>query len=744
MFGALTLLLSALFSGAQAQPRLKVGVALSGGGAKGAAHVGVLRVLEQHQIPVDYIAGTSMGAYVATLYSLGYSVDEIEQRLITLDFSQGFSDTIPRQDLSLREKLHRDQYPVELKIGFEQSKLKFAKGALEGQRMASLLRRSIGAVPSVDHFDQLPIPLRTIATDLSDRSEVIIDSGDFVSAMQASMAVPGALAPVERNGRLLVDGGLANNMPVQVVRDMGADVVIAVDIGSPLKAEDQLNSLFDVLDQLSSYLTILSRDQQVALMQPQDVLVVPNIEGVGTTDFELMGQMIPRGETAMAAQVQQLARYALSASAYQQLLAQRQQAHQQLLVQNQVLTAVKLDNQSWVKDEVILEALELPVGSQPSSDAVDAAVARVYAINDFARVDAALQQGEQGQVLTLTTKGKDWGPNMFDLGLRLEDNFDDSINWEIGLALTSNNVGPLDGQWRNTLNLGSNRRLVSEYYQPLDDLRYSFAIASIEFQQREWDAFSSDGAERLAQLEQEKLALRLGVGVNLGNAAQLQLAYNYEDGAFKPELGSEPFDQRQRYWRRGVEILFGYDQLDTALFPSSGSAWQLQALQIHGSSDDQGSDSEDGSANFWVYRGGWLGANQFGPHGIFAKADLVLASKDITSITHFTTAGGFLDLSGFYRDALYGNHKVLTAAGYYFDLGKQTITGEWPLKVGMSLEAGNVWLNRDDIDRDDLIYAGSVFVGAETDLGNLSFGLGYNDRHQTSLYLTFGHAIHQR
>ncbi|WP_051202211.1 patatin-like phospholipase family protein [Ferrimonas senticii] len=722
--------------------RLKVGVALSGGGAKGAAHVGVLRVLEQNQIPVDYIAGTSMGAYVATLYAAGYSPEQIERRLTIFDFASGFSDEVPRSDLDLRNKRHRDDYPIELKVGFEDNKLKFAKGALEGQTMASLLRRSIGNIAEVKDFDTLPIPLRTVATSLSDRAEVRIDSGDLVTAMQASMAVPGALAPVKWQGQQLADGGLVNNMPVQVVRDMGADVVIAVDIGSPLLSEDQLNSVFDVLDQLTNYLTNLSRDQQVALMQPQDLLIVPNIEGVGTSDFEQMPLMIARGEEAMRGQVGKLSAVAISGDDYWAYQQQRQTAHQQLVAGASPLVAVRLNNQSWVKDRVIMEALRLEPGDNPTALQIDNAVDRVYAINDFAQVDAALKDGDHGRELVITTKGKDWGPNVFDLGLRFEDNFQDVAQWELGIALTSNNVGPLDGQWRNAINLGTRRTFSSDYYQPLEQLRRIYAFGRFEFEQRDWDTFTVDGSSRLGLLEQQRLTTAAGLGWNIGSSAQLELSYLYEDGNYKERFSSIGQPQSADYWKRAVELKFTSDDLDRRYFPTEGALWEFGVSQVSGQNQNlMVSSNNTGLASDieqWVYHGRWLGASHIGRHNFFAKAEALVSEEDDLTLAQYTTAGGFFNLSGFHRDALYGNHKVLAGIGYHYDFGLSDATGNAPLFVGFTFEAGNVWLNRDDISADELIYAGSIFAGAETGIGTVSLGLGSNDRDQSSVYLVLG------
>ena len=221
-----------VFSYAQSQP--KIGLVLSGGGAKGAAHIGVLKVIEKNNIPINYIAGTSIGAYVGGLYALGYRVAEIEKIMLNLPWDDSYSDFIPRVLLSVNNKELNDQYNIALRLGFSDGKFKSPSGLLLGQSAGSLLKYSTDVVAKFDSFDHLAIPYRAVASDLVSAKAVVLDKGSITQAMRASAAVPGVVEPVTIDGKLLVDGGITNNMPVDVVKAMGADIVIAVDIGSPL------------------------------------------------------------------------------------------------------------------------------------------------------------------------------------------------------------------------------------------------------------------------------------------------------------------------------------------------------------------------------------------------------------------------------------------------------------------------------------------------------------------------------
>ena len=285
-----------------AKQRPKVGLVLSGGGAKGAAHIGVLKVLEQHNVPIDYVVGTSIGAYVAGLYALGYTPSEIEKIMLGLPWENSFTDSVPRQSLPFREQALRDKYNIVLRLGYSDKTFKAPTGLLLGQNSTQLLRLSTDVIAEFSSFDQLAIPYRAVATDLSTAKAVVLDSGSITEAMSASAAVPSIVEPVVINGKMLVDGGISNNMPVDVIRKMGADRIIAVDIGSPLADQDHIKDTVDVLNQLSTILTNNTTLQQVAQLRDNDLYIRPKIDGLSTTDFSIMPQALTLGEEAARAE----------------------------------------------------------------------------------------------------------------------------------------------------------------------------------------------------------------------------------------------------------------------------------------------------------------------------------------------------------------------------------------------------------------------------------------------------------
>jgi NTE family protein len=266
--------------------RPRIGLALGGGGARGIAHISVIRLIEELEIPVDCIAGTSMGSLVGGLYASGMSVDELESLVTNTDWKRLFDDSLERPERSLRRKLDDRDALATVGVGFRGGGVKLTPGLLQGERILALFERSTEKVSSIRDFDLLPIPYRAVATDLNTGEAVVLDHGSLGLAMRASMSLPGIFQPVEVEGRVLLDGGLVNQVPVDVVRAMGADIVIAVDVGTPLAKLDRNASLLQVISQISGMMTTGNTRRQSETLTGRDVLIVPDLgDSVATGDF---------------------------------------------------------------------------------------------------------------------------------------------------------------------------------------------------------------------------------------------------------------------------------------------------------------------------------------------------------------------------------------------------------------------------------------------------------------------------
>ncbi|MGI2261397.1 patatin-like phospholipase family protein [Shewanella sp. GXUN23E] len=713
--------------------RPKVGLALSGGGAKGAAHIGVLKVLEAYQIPVDYVAGTSIGAFVGGMYALGYSATEIEAIMMGTDWAEGYSDTIPRQDLSYRDKQFRDQYNIPINVGYSDGEVKVPNGLLQGQTMSILLRNATNLVPEYTSFSDMAIPYRAVATDLVTSDVFVLSRGSVVAAMQASATVPGALQPAEVDGHLLVDGGIANNMPVDVVKAMGADIVIAVDIGSALVGKNQLDSTVAVLNQLSTMLTNASTERQKALLTDRDILIRPDVGQMSTTDFTIMPQVLPMGITAALAEHRKLMTLSVSDEDYQQYLQQKLQRRAQWQRDLKLpLVRVVLENHSRVSDTLILDTLGLTQGQVVDKSMLDAGIERVYALNHFERVNAEFRDTPSGRELVMVTRAKSWGPDYFKLGLNWEDDFTQNSTITLDMAYTLTDITQNGGQWHNELRLGSEKLIGTQFYQPLESEQLFYTQATAEYAINNWELYEDN--VRIAKFDKLSFELFAGLGYNYATAGQLELGVLSEWGEIKNEsLQRETF----HYNSWGGYLSLGYDTLDSISFPTSGNRFNMN---VYWRRDELSGDLVDKSSDVSLQiDGDWKGAVSVNSHAFVGKLAFSTISKDGVYSVHQSELGGFLNLSGYNKNALLGPHMLFGAMIYQYDLGRDALgMTEFPLYLGVSLEAGNVWQLAEQIKLNDLIYASSLYLGTDTVLGPAALGIGLADTGDKAFYLFLG------
>ncbi len=581
---ALFLLLSLLSSSVFAEVRPKIGLVLSGGGAKGAAHIGVLKVLEENRVPVDYIAGTSIGAYVAGMYALGYSAAEIEQIMMNESWSNGYSDTIPRESLSYRNKQQRDRFNIPLNIGYSDETVKLPNGLLRGQTMTQLLQRSTGLVHQFGHFDELAIPYRAVATDLETSNPVILSTGSIVKAMQASATVPGALQPIEYEGKLLVDGGIANNMPVDVVKALGADIVIAVDIGSSLVKKEALDSTVAVLNQLSTMLTNASTEKQKLLLTEDDILIRPDVGDMSTTDFEIMPQAYALGEKAALEHLLSLkglgvgeAEYVVYQDNKQRLSKRWQDSVERPLVE------IVFNNNSKVSESLLRETLDLHEGEVVTKEELERAIANVYSLDKFERVNAEFVDTDRGRILTLNTRAKSWGPNYFGLGFSWEDDLTEDSSMSLDFSYTMTDLTDTGGEWRNELRLGFEKLLSTEFYLPMDYDQAFYARAGLAYELKDFSIYEDNA--KFVEFSQTVYRADVGVGYNYTLEGLVELGVTNEKGEF--EFLKDTYD----YDSYGIYLKLGFDNLNSMNFPTSGNRFTFNMYYRRDVNELSGEDS---------------------------------------------------------------------------------------------------------------------------------------------------------
>ncbi|MFA0000696.1 patatin-like phospholipase family protein [Vibrio lentus] len=737
----------------QAHKRPTVAVVLAGGGAKGAAHIGVLKALEEMQIPVDYITGTSMGAYVGGLYATGMSADEIESFIYTVDWNRGYRDRVNRSDRRVRDKEYEDRYQLNTDLGLGWGEIKARKGVVQGQNMLRILRETTGNLSPLDSFDNLAIPYRSVATDIIDLEEVVIDHGHLVDAMMASMSVPGALPPYEVEGRMLVDGGVTNNMPVDVARAMGADIVIAVDISTNYKSKEDFTNFLAAADQLSNYLVQRSTQEQAATLTDDDFFLRPDVGRMETTDFDKMPTAYHAGYEATRQYRDQLSKLALSNADYQHYIDDKQKARKQLKHGDKtVVDKVVINNNTHYSDKLIANRLNLDSGKVLKTSEIESQVKDLYALDRFELVTYEFDNVDGEDQLQVDVNEKSWGPNYLNFRFYLEDDFATESQYSIGMSANFTDINSHGAELRTNVEMGTDKLIEAELYSPFFSSQKLFTSASLVYsnQKRNLPANIEDIEEPTLDVTKDYLPMtyqeyigELALGYQPTLWQEFKVGARYTDGDI--EVASLPSLGSGGYTRIGGFMSYRLDTLDNFSLPTKGYFVDLEYLISHDDFDNDSSlaDSEFNSESDTVYEisANFMAAQSIEKHTLVAKFDFgMVESKNSVFPIDPKELGGFLNLSGIPRNSLIGQNLAYGSLIYRYKWFENDFgLFESPFYIGASLEHGGVWSNNDlSLDEAPMYTAGSLFAGVDSPIGPIILAYGKTEGNYDSVYLIIG------
>jgi NTE family protein len=706
-------------------PRPKVGLVLGGGGARGIAHVGVLKVLEELHVPVDIVVGTSMGSIVAGAYASGVSPAEMERRIGSVDWDVVLSDKPPRSDRSVRSKALERFNLAPLEVGVRDGKLLAPTGAIFGQQLERFLDSLAVQPADLGSFDQLPIPYRAVATDIETGQLVVLDHGDPANAMRASMSVPGIFAPVEIDGRLLVDGGLVRNLPVEVARALGAERIIAVNVGGGLLKRDKLQTLLGVSAQMINILMEQNVQASVAQLTPEDVLIVPELGDYSSADFVHSMTTIPIGEAAARRAADRLAALALPQAQYQALRAQQ---HDRLR-HRAAVESVQIDTTELkrVNPKSVTALMDTHAGEPPDADKLRADAQRLMATDDFQQVRFRFEDRDGKRVLVVQPVEKGWGPNYVQFGMRMSTDLKGESSFDLMASLVSTWLNSRGLEWRNFVSIGQLTALRSELYQPLDEQRIVFVAPVLNVQQQIDNLFVDDQAIARYRVRQTNIGLDLGVRV--GNAGEARLGYAYGIARASPVTALPIFPDLEQ--NTGVVRLGGaLDKLDNWAFPRAG---YVVFADYRASRSEFGADVKYDRFDVQLQKAIDLGRRHSIVLGLAGGTDL---NRGLPYFDLFPL-GGFLRLSGYPTRALLGEAYGLGEMVYYYRIGEPGSLAS-TLYGGGSLEAGNVYRRVNGPNESGLRLSGSLFLAADTALGPFYIAVGMAENNNYAFYLFLG------
>ncbi|MEP7743351.1 patatin-like phospholipase family protein [Vibrio parahaemolyticus] len=729
--------------------RPKVAVVLAGGGAKGAAHIGVLKALEEMHIPVDIITGTSMGAYVGGLYATGMSADEIESFIYSVDWNSGYRDRVDRSQRRVRDKEYEDRYQITTDLGLRFGEVRAPTGVVQGQNMLRVLRETTGNLGRFDSFDELAIPYRSVATDILELDEVVIGNGYLVDAMMASMSVPGALPPYKLNGHMLVDGGVVNNMPVDVARAMGADVVIAVDISTDYKTEDDFTGLFTVADQLSNYLVRRSTQQQVETLQEQDVYIRPNVGQMETVEFDKMPWAFQSGYDITKEMESKLAGLRLSNAEYQKYIDHKQEVRKKLVYgDDRVVDEIVIVNNTHYSDVLLTNRLELETGRKIETAEIEKAVENLYALDRFELITYHFEEVDGSNLLVFDVNEKSWGPNYLNFRFFLEDDFDTDSQYGIGMSTNFTNLNSHGAEMALNVEMGTDKLIEAELYSPVLSSQEFFVAGKLAYSSEGRNLPVSDDDSSLSSVNDflpvsyTEFVSEIAIGIQPTLWQELRLGGRYSSGSI--ELSTLASVGNLDFERRGLFANYRLDTLDDFAFPTRGLLVDLEYLVSHDTSPEEiGQSKPKDIVEDTVYEidARFKGAMSYQRHTLVGQAEYSFVQSKNSSITlDPRELGGFLHLSGIPRNSLIGQNLFFSSLVYRYkwfdnDFG----LFEAPVYVGASLEHGGTWSDNDlKLNEAPLYNAASIFFGVDSPIGPIMLAYGRTEQDMEAVYLIVG------
>lgn len=704
--------------------RPRVCLVLSGGGARGAAHIGVLKVLESLRVPVDCIAGTSMGALVGAAYATGTSPEAMEKMVGTISARALFNERPPRQNLTMRRKEEDRSNLITPEIGVQEGELVLPKGAVTGVQLEKVLREMAPA-PGYRDFDTLPIPYRAVATDLVTGTAVVFREGELSRAMRASMSVPGAIAPVEYEGKLLVDGGLVDNLPIDVARAMGADIIIAVNLGTPLMTRQQLRSALSVTMQMLNILTEQNVRSSLAAIGPNDILIEPLLGDFSAADFDHLTRTIPIGEAAARKEAAKLEALSLPPEMYAALRARQQAVPPP---DRREIDEIRIAPMQRVNPDYIASSIQTRPGAPLDEARLNEDLNRVFGTSDFEHVDYRVLEEPGKRILSVDAVEKSYGPNYVRFGLGLSTDFRGDSFFSVLGSYRRTWINSLGAEWRTDAQAGQTSRLISEFYQPVNLSQTLFVAPRIQLERRPLYVFQD--TSRIATYDLRSYDAGFDVGAQFTRYAEARAGVLFGEQKISLSTGPQAFAPPVTSARRGAfTARLLVDQIDSTAFPRSGYAG---TLNLFASRPELGADQ-----SYTKGEATGLYAMSTGPHTVNLgfRAGSNLGGNTLPTYDLFQW-GGFLQQSGYSTGQLLGSNLQFVRAVYYNRLARQSLLEG--VYGGFSLELGRVGAPLVPGNPTGWLKSGSVFVALDTPIGPFYLAYGRASAGHYSFYLFLG------
>ena len=709
---------------AQIQPgtsRPKIGVALEGGGALGLAHIGVLQWFEDHHIPIDYLAGTSMGGLVGGLYATGKSPQELQELVKEQKWDIIIGGQIPYEDLSYRRKEDLRAIQNSIKLGLKHG-LSTPSGLNSGSEITLLIDRETLAYPKLDSFDSLPIPFRCVATDLVSGKEVVFSNGSLQQALRATMSIPGVFSPVRDGEKIYVDGGLVGNLPTDVVRKMGADIVIAIHLEVAPGNPKEIQSLFSVLGRSVDVVVL---ENELRGMKGADIVVTVELQKYNSFQYDRANAIIQEGTQAAEGKKQVLLPFAISDTQWNAYVAAKNARVRTDVPAPQFVKVEGTSPQAARQIETFLQRL---VGHPVDNAEINQLLTRLTGIGKYASADYRITSRDSQTGLLVTVHEYSYAPPILQLGFGIDGSESDDVTFTQLARITLMDVWGYRSEWRTDVQLGNTYGVQTELYRPFTTTSKWFFAPRGEATDASFKVFHKSTPEAIYRLYRDDV----GIDIGYGFSRFTEVRAGYEVGYFDPNLRLGTALIPPNNGRFGdMRLRFLTDHRDDFITPRRGYSAQATFRWY-----DTNPGARDPFPVIEAQAEYFVPITKPGSIFIVAQGGSTFGSNNIGAPQFFL--GGPSRLSAYGTNELFGNQYYYFRAGYLHEiLTLPPFVGRNVYVIG-AYEFGKMY---NDPTASKLPNDAAVGFLAETAVGPLFIGGSVGDTGHAKWFFELGHVF---
>lgn len=650
---------SAVCQQATPAPRPKLALVLEGGSALGLAHIGVLKWLEEHRIPVNYVAGTSMGGLVGGIYATGHNATELEALVKSINWDEVLQGQTPYKDMSFRRKQDAMEYPNHLEFGIKKG-LQFPEGFNSGQQVLSILDRVALPYSEVQSFNDLPIPFACVATDLVTDSKFVFQKGSLSLALRSTMSLPGIFTPVRWDGHIFTDGGLLDNLPVDVAKSMGADVTLAVHLQVAKLEPTATLSSFGVMGRSVS---VVIAANELRGIEQADLLITVPLQNYDSLDFNKYEEIVKAGYDAAQSKAAVLSTLSVDEPTWQAYLAQRESRKRSVPVPQFVQVA----GTKPVLAKSIENDLKNNIGKPVDTNALEQQLMDLKGQGRFTSLSYQFMSKDDKQGLLITAAEKPYSPPVVQPLIQLDGQNFSGTNFSMGARITFQDFGAYRAEWRSDIMVGTQYGISSQYYRPLSAKSKFFVAPNIYANYLKYPIYAHDNF--LAEYRRSSAGGGFDFGYEFGSIAQLTVGYTAGYSRFVPKIGDATLLPTVSGRFGSSTLRFALNDADNPIIPRRGQFGMLAASWI---------DSNPGAAHAFPLSEGMMTKFIY----LNSPSSIYIGARGGTSFGNELVGVPAFSLGGTNGFAAYGENELLTNQYYQFHVGYIRKLAKLPVLLG--------------------------------------------------------------